>query len=451
MCSTCDFEGIQIPIGQQGAVGPQGPAGADGADGSNGTNGTNGVSVLYNVYPNASTTTTNWEVLDTYQLVADQLATNEDEITIRTVFITNEAEPRSTQLVKQVFNGVDLNTTLNFGFYAKNIVKIIIETRLTRVSNTTAKYEMDVQFCAGSIGGTLVTQKYVQDLQALAALNFTTTAMTLRHMLTRMWLGILHLKVLKSFTTKKQTNKMAQFSQDKIIITNAGITQLYSQGQLPDIIYVAIDNAGATLAANVDIGSTFTPPAGFTVQVFVNASTALDLNGCDFYLFGSLISADQLKGQVYFTLTSNGVDWSAPYIGVALYDVPGAEKTLSGRFLVDSSVALTALEPPLAAQLLLGNALGQGSWATMSKDATIDDTGALTISAGAIDNSKVSASAAIALSKLAPLTASKPVVTNGSGVLTTASQITAAQGGTGQDTSSSTGFAKVSGGTWSIS
>ena len=35
---------------------------------------------------------------------------------------------------------------------------------------------MDVQFCAGSIGGTLVTQKYVQDLQALAALNFTTTA-----------------------------------------------------------------------------------------------------------------------------------------------------------------------------------------------------------------------------------------------------------------------------------
>ena len=243
---------------------------------------------------------------------------------------------------------------------------------------------------------------------------------------------------------------MAQFTQDKIIITNAGITQLYSQGQLPDIIYVAIDNAGATLAANVDIGSTFTPPAGFTVQVFVNASTALDLNGYDFYLFGSLISADQLKGQVYFTLTSNGVDWSAPYIGVALYDVPGAEKTLSGRFLVDSSVALTALEPPLAAQFLIGDALGQGSWATMSKDATIDDTGALTISAGAIDNSKVSASAAIALSKLAALTASKPVVTNGSGVLTTASQITAAQGGTGQDTSSSTGFAKVSSGTWSV-
>lgn len=243
---------------------------------------------------------------------------------------------------------------------------------------------------------------------------------------------------------------MAQFTQDKIIITNAGITQLYSPGQLPDIIYVAIDNAGATLAANVDIGSTFTPPAGFTVQVFVNGSTTLDLNGYDFFLFGSLISADQLKGQVYFTLTSNGVDWSSPYIGVGLYDVPGVEKTLNGRFLVDDSVALTALEPPLAAQLLIGNALGQGSWATMNGDATIDDTGALTISAGAIDNSKVSASAAIAVSKLESLTASKPVVTNGSGVLTTASQITAAQGGTGQDTSSSTGFAKVSGGTWSV-
>ena len=68
MCSTCDCEGIQIPIGQQGAVGPQGPAGADGVDGSNGTNGTNGTSVLINSYT-LKTSTTNgvWESLEDYK------------------------------------------------------------------------------------------------------------------------------------------------------------------------------------------------------------------------------------------------------------------------------------------------------------------------------------------------------------------------------------------------
>ena len=179
MCSTCDCEGIQIPIGQQGAVGPQGPAGADGADGSNGTNGTNGVSVLYNVYPNASTTTTNWEVLDTYQLVAGQLATNEDEITIRAVLTTNAAKPSPSQLVRVTFNGVALNNTINLGFYSESIFKIIIEARISRVSNTTAKYEMNASFGSYSLGGTELIRVYEQNISSIATLNFTTNAYTI--------------------------------------------------------------------------------------------------------------------------------------------------------------------------------------------------------------------------------------------------------------------------------
>ena len=176
MCSTCDCEGIQIPIGQQGAVGPQGPAGANGADGSNGTNGTNGVSVLENSYPNADTKTNVWEKLATYQLPAATLTSNGDEIVIKTVFTTNTKPASPSQLVKQQFNSVALNTPLNIGFAYSNTSKIFIETRLSRISNTDAKYQMSAMLYGSVIGGGLAQQSYFQDLQNIAGLNFTTTA-----------------------------------------------------------------------------------------------------------------------------------------------------------------------------------------------------------------------------------------------------------------------------------
>lgn len=132
--------------------------------------------VLNNTYPNASTAGTAWETLGTYQLPAAKLASDGSEITIRTVFTTNAATPAPTQLVRQTFNGSALNTPLNIGFYAKNITKIIIETRLSRVSNTSVKYEQEVQYCVTSIGGESVAQNYVQSLQTIAGLNLTTTA-----------------------------------------------------------------------------------------------------------------------------------------------------------------------------------------------------------------------------------------------------------------------------------
>lgn len=57
---------------------------------------------------------------------------------------------------------------------------------------------------------------------------------------------------------------------------------------------------------------------------------------------------------------------------------------------------------------------------TMSGDATIAVGGALTIANSAITNVKVAAAAAIAVNKLAALTASRAVVTDGSGFLTSA-------------------------------
>lgn len=69
-------------------------------------------------------------------------------------------------------------------------------------------------------------------------------------------------------------------------------------------------------------------------------------------------------------------------------------------------------------KILIGDASNVATAQTMSGDATLAASGALTISAGAITNSKVAANAAIDLSKLAAGTAAQVIVADGSGVPT---------------------------------
>jgi len=68
---------------------------------------------------------------------------------------------------------------------------------------------------------------------------------------------------------------------------------------------------------------------------------------------------------------------------------------------------------------------------------------------GGLDNANLSASAAIARTKIASGTASHVVVNDGSGVLTSEAQLAASRGGTGQNMSASSGVVKVSSGTFS--
>jgi len=198
---TIIYSGNGVPAGNLGAVGDyyidvdtgdwykktgastwtfqvnlKGATGSTGSTGAPGAAGADGVAVLENSYPNASTAGTAWETLGTYQLPAAKLASDGSEITIRTVFTTNAATPAPTQLVRQTFNGSALNTPLNIGFVSDQTTKIIIETRFSRVSNTSAKYEQDVYFCATSFGGNNVTSVFKQSLTTIAGLNFTTTA-----------------------------------------------------------------------------------------------------------------------------------------------------------------------------------------------------------------------------------------------------------------------------------
>lgn len=65
--------------------------------------------------------------------------------------------------------------------------------------------------------------------------------------------------------------------------------------------------------------------------------------------------------------------------------------------------------------ILVGNGSNVATGVAMSGDATIANTGALTIAAGAIDNAKIDAAAAIEFSKMENLTISRALVSDGSG------------------------------------
>jgi hypothetical protein len=70
----------------------------------------------------------------------------------------------------------------------------------------------------------------------------------------------------------------------------------------------------------------------------------------------------------------------------------------------NAAIAFSKLAPLASATLLIGNGSNVATSTALSGDATITNGGVLTIGAGAVDNAKVSSSAAIAFSKLAALT-----------------------------------------------
>lgn len=70
-------------------------------------------------------------------------------------------------------------------------------------------------------------------------------------------------------------------------------------------------------------------------------------------------------------------------------------------------------------KIWIGDSSNQPTAQTISGDIAIDDTGTSAISSGVIVNADVNSSAAIAVNKFAPLTASKAVVSDSSGYLTT--------------------------------
>jgi hypothetical protein len=77
-----------------------------------------------------------------------------------------------------------------------------------------------------------------------------------------------------------------------------------------------------------------------------------------------------------------------------------------------AAIAVSKLAAGTSAQFLVNNATPAPAWVSMSGDATITNAGALTIANNAVTNAKVSTSAAIAVSKLAAGTTGQVLMNN---------------------------------------
>lgn len=146
--------------------------GAAGAAGTNGTDGADGTAVLANQYPNLSTLGVAFESLaegrTPYILSANTLNTNLDDITIRAVFTTNGAG--TTPKVRVAFNGSTMNGNAQFG---GGVAKIVFDIRLSRITNTTAKYETRVtKYTIGLFTANLYDMAE-EDVVSIAGLDFT--------------------------------------------------------------------------------------------------------------------------------------------------------------------------------------------------------------------------------------------------------------------------------------
>lgn len=116
---------------------------------------------------------------------------------------------------------------------------------------------------------------------------------------------------------------------------------------------------------------------------------------------------------------SAGVVWRNAANGADLPLTVNASNQLT--FNGTSIGATTALTD---GHILVGNVTNQPADVPMTGDISITDTGLTSIGSGKVLDTHVGASAAIALSKLATLSVSQLVVTNGSGILTTSASPT---------------------------
>ena len=161
MSCNSNCSNINIPIGPTGATGPQGPAG------QNGTNGTNGTTVLYNNFSGNATTGTTLQTLDSYTLLANQLATVGDAVEVYTEFSSN---PSSSQLVALYFN----SSAVALGnFYGLNIDKILMKSRISRISANQVNIETEIFY--RNAGTIQIARGNITDIVTAGGLNFAGT------------------------------------------------------------------------------------------------------------------------------------------------------------------------------------------------------------------------------------------------------------------------------------
>lgn len=149
-------------------------------------------------------------------------------------------------------------------------------------------------------------------------------------------------------------------------------------------------------------------------------------------IYGGLSIQNAQEIGFYDSDSSNFFALKAPssLTGNATLTLPDGDSTGTQALVSNGSGALSwssFLDTTLtSAQLYVGNASNVATAVTISGDISIDNTGAAAISSGVIVDADINASAAITLSKLAAVTASRALVSDGSGFVS-ASSVTATE------------------------
>ena len=201
-------------------------------------------------------------------------------------------------------------------------------------------------------------------------------------------------------------------------------------------------SAGDSSLAVVDAGSGTITGSIDGASVFQVNSTGLSVTG-DLNITGTIngtvSTANALANSRNFSITG---DVTAPAVGFNGTAAVALSATLASGVVSNSNVNASAaidfskLAPLTSAHFLIGNASNVATPQSISGDATVSNTGVLTISNGAIDDNKISASAGIDFSKLEALTSAHILVGN-------ASNVAAAVSMSGDATISNTGAVTI--------
>ena len=230
---------------------------------------------------------------------------------------------------------------------------------------------------------------------------------------------------------------------------SAAATVTVDHNLVPDVWWIYAENP-ISLSGDYSIDLDGMPHVGTSWKVYYNVSN-VNRNGHDIKMFGQTLTDAQIaKGGIweYSVVTDDGVTQIAVFNSAPLdFD---RDNTIYGDCLVDGTVLLTKLWPGTNAQTIVCGGSGDPQYVDVTGDVTIDNTGVTSISSGVIVDADINASAGITRSKLASGTASHVIINNGSGVISSEAQLANSRGGTGLNSSSSTGFPKVSSGTWSV-
>ena len=206
--------------------------------------------------------------------------------------------------------------------------------------------------------------------------------------------------------TQEITNAGGTFAYDPQAIGGDGILYLYTSGAI-------------VLAANVTINISNLPNNGNKFIIVSGLGVnSIDLNGFTVTINGQVTPQWVCDNQFYWVIETFDTGISSQNLFFDLFLGSNNQGLDGTAVLLDGSVSLAKLVNLTSAQIIVGSAGNIPTAVAMSGDAIISNVGAVTIANLAITNAKVSASAAIAFSKLAALSSGNILVGSGANVAT---------------------------------